>query len=164
MTETGAGNGPEKARRVLKHVERYLVCELTADEIEARGRAVGIAAGKLRDEERRFEGEKKAHKTRQDSLEAEVLRLHYALESGTESRPVRCEEIVNEAADRVDIVRTDTGDVVDHRPITMKERQHEMPFDTETEAASVPAAEPEKPQKPKRGRKAKPAAERASAY
>lgn len=66
-------------------------------------------------------------KDRLDDLAADASRLSREIRSRTEDRAVDCEESPDYRRGMMDIVRCDTGAVVDSRQLTYEERQQELP-------------------------------------
>jgi len=126
MTTENTETTDETPRRTLRRETRSLTCTLTREEIQYRGRQVGVKAGELREENASFEAAKEDHKARTKRLEEDITLLHGALETGTESRGVECEHVINEELTRVELIRSDSGEIVDYRPLTPEERKREM--------------------------------------
>jgi hypothetical protein len=59
----------------------------------------------------------------------EVDRLGTLLANGYEYRPVECVESRDFESATIRITRTDTGEIVEDRPMTPAERQRELPLD-----------------------------------
>ena len=62
-------------------------------------------------------------KGRLEELEAEGAQLSQAIRSRMENRLVECVESPSPSRGVVDLVRKDTGEVIDTRPMTLDERQ-----------------------------------------
>ncbi len=74
--------------------------------------------------------EKRAHaaaaKTKIDSHNLETNTLALALRNGYEYRMLECRKVINYAQRTVDIVRLDTGELVQTRPMEIGEGQENM--------------------------------------
>ncbi len=77
------------------------------------------------------------------ALKAERSRLDYDVQSGTEERPVACYERPRFKDLCIDLVRTDTGEQVQTRPMTAAERQTKLEL-----VRTVPEADDEEPDEP----------------
>lgn len=101
---------------------RELACELTQSELLARGDAMA-------DAELRIERLKLQRGEVSDKIKAErALRrkLAGAIDTGIEHREVRCVWIEDFAHNCFQLVRQDTGEVVDTRAMTAADRQEDM--------------------------------------
>lgn len=105
---------------------RKLPVQLTEEEIQQRSQAL---AGNLKKTDVLKE-EKKAStsefKARIDACNDITKKLAEIITSGKEDRDVECEMIKDFKRNTVTITRTDTGEVVDERPMTEDERQEKM--------------------------------------
>lgn len=112
--------------RVLWRGNRDLPFQLTPEELTLRGRVIG----EKMEHRRQLEVEKLAaladFKARREELEKSIADLGRTLQTGTELREVSCETVIDEGGTRAETVRTDTGEVIDFRPLTADERQREM--------------------------------------
>lgn len=102
---------------------RQVAVKLTNEEklLKAQEVAELVAeVGRLEDEKKSVGSDFKA---RIDERNASMRRLAYQLRSGTELREVECFERLKAHKDKVEIVRTDTLEVVSERPATPEDRQ-----------------------------------------
>lgn len=116
----------EPRSRVLWRGKRELPFSLTPEELTLRGRVIGekMEQRRLLDEERL---EAMADfKARREALDKAIADLGRTLQTGTELREVECETVFDETNTRAETVRTDTGEIIDFRPLTPEERQREM--------------------------------------
>jgi len=83
-------------------------------------------------------GEKKlaneSFKERIGECDEEIAKLTKQVKTGLEERPVECAEIMRWPDKMVDIVRTDTGDIVESRPMRADELQNSIPFGSSEDA------------------------------
>jgi len=71
-----------------------------------------------------------AYKTKIDTHRLEAVALSDALQAGYEFRQTECRKVINYAMRTVDFVRTDTGELVQTRPMEIGEAQENMFDDT----------------------------------
>lgn len=117
--KNGAPAGPKKTKRQLR-------VKLTEE--EAREKAATWA--RLYDERRRLEAEKKEKAAMYTKIlkekSARIDELAEDVRLGSELRDVDCEERMDFTRNQVDTHRLDTGERIDHRAMTAKERQLEI--------------------------------------
>ncbi len=105
--------------------ERYLRCDLSADEFSEKAveltRSIDNAAG-LEEEAKAIKTDLKA---RQDKAAAEVARLNNIVRNRYEMRQVDCEVRLDYDHLRVQVTRTDTGQVIDEREMKLHERERQ---------------------------------------
>lgn len=110
----------------IKEIRRSLPVQLTSDE----RLKIGSDLGKETQELLRAEGRKKevgAQLTADVELhKASVARLGTLLANGYEYREVKCKLTIDRERDLATIVRDDTGEVVERRPLTPSEMQGEL--------------------------------------
>lgn len=113
----------------MDHEFRQLPVKLSQAEVLTKGRLAAkteLALGKLEDEKaesaRKFSDDIKRKRKELDVLASEV-------DTGTEIRPVRCELVPRWSEYMVDVVRADTSEIVESRPMTHAERQMELGID-----------------------------------
>jgi len=126
-TEAGptrpARGAPE---RIFARETRELPVKLTAAELQARGALIGQKMGILLRIELQAAAAKDHYKAEATRTRKEIEQLGEVLEKGTEVREVECEVVLNWHDATRDTRRTDTGDVVDSRALSPKERQQEL--------------------------------------
>lgn len=106
---------------------RKLLCILKDDERDARAKKMAqdeIALDKAREEKRAAIAQ---HNNVISGLLAAVLDGARAVDSGEEIRDVECKWISNFKADKVLLMRSDTGVEVDSRDMTSEDRQIPIP-------------------------------------
>lgn len=67
-------------------------------------------------------------KRRLDAIDTRLSELGLEVRTGREYREVQCFERADYAESRVEIIRTDTGEVVRYRPLEVHERQQALSF------------------------------------
>lgn len=67
-------------------------------------------------------------KKREGEFDKRIRQLGHEIANGSERRQVECRLMFYWERGQVEIVRIDTGEVVDARAITAEERQQKMPF------------------------------------
>lgn len=106
----------------------HLPCALDSQELVLKSRAL---AQLLCDQEN-VELEKKeanaSFKERLDAIDKQLSALALEVRSGREYREVQCLERADYAEGRVQIIRTDTAEVVRFRPLEPHERQQGLAF------------------------------------
>lgn len=144
---------------------RDLPVRLNDDELQLYGKLLAIKV----QEEEAVDAQKKQvskeYSTRLGAIRCEQARLADARSKGLELRPVECAERWH--AGMIEIVRADTGEVVESRPVTPADQQTQIPgLDDDPGMRSVfvgaatddaPEAEPFNPpaEKAKRGKRPK---------
>lgn len=104
--------------------QRHMDCELTSAELHNRSRE----AADLMAERDRTEAEYKAAatigRTEVAGMDVNLRRLARIVRDGVEARPVECEARI--VGGNVEVVRLDTGEVIETRAMTAEERQTEI--------------------------------------
>lgn len=107
-------------------LERTLPCKLDAEQSH---KAAQAAAGKLLERER-LEAELKSVtaelRAKIRDTQKEFLRLVVASAQAVEERPVECEQKTNYKLGTVEVVRLDTGEIVEARELKPEEKQLEL--------------------------------------
>lgn len=115
-----------KKKRVFT---RNLKVELTPEEIAKRAIAMAGQHAELARVTLEEAEIKKQYKATLARIEAEITEQVVAVNSGFVYREVECEDIEDWDGKRIVSVRRDTGEEIDQRPMTEKERQLELPLD-----------------------------------
>lgn len=106
----------------------HLPCQLTGQELVLKSKALA----ELLCDQANIELEKKEanadFKARLDSIDTKMASLAQEVRTGREYRDVACIERADWTDNRVEIVRTDTGEVVRIRPLQQGERQEALPY------------------------------------
>ena len=79
----------------------------------------------------------KSFASRKQDLETDTATLSRTVRSGEVMKSVECELVLNYTRLTATLKRTDTGEVVNERPMTQQERQMDMGFDDESETADT---------------------------
>jgi len=120
-------------RPTSKPTKRNLKVALTAREVADRTSSYFETLNQMEDAIARFKAVKDEHNANVKFLNAQSQRLRHAADSGFEYRDVPCVEHFDFDRHVVIVVRQDTYETVDSRPMTDKERQ--MPLPAMKEAA-----------------------------
>lgn len=133
-------------------IKRELRCKLTPE--EANTKTANMLA--LMEDITKLESEKKAKAKMYADLikEKKKRRDEYAsdVRTGTERRQVECEEIADYRTNRVETKRLDTGEIIDTRAMTAKERQTELKVGDAKKKPSAPSRRAKPKAKPKNGK------------
>lgn len=107
--------------------KRTLPVALTATELLDRGDQLARAHQAVRIEQAEQKAKKEDLKQRLEDLEGEVGKLARIVRDKSEPRDVECARVFDFDKSTVEIVRTDTGEVVSSRTMTDQERQIGLP-------------------------------------
>lgn len=113
----------------MRRYDRQLPCPLTDEEALDRGKALALARVAMRDAIDHRKAEAKRLGELCELAEAEVDRLAMIVRDRREYRPIQCEEVLR--GRQVDVVRLDTGEVVQTRAATEADLQQPL-FDEAT--------------------------------
>ena len=105
---------------------KELPCELTAEEHEARSQMLLETCKNEAETLEEYDDVKKSYRARLNTIQSEKAKLVEALDTGIEKRPVDCIARREDKLGELRIVRLDTEDVIDARPLTAEERQMGM--------------------------------------
>jgi len=108
-------------------VTKNLPCKLTEPELRDKGDALASVIQDLKSEEDRQVDIKAQMKARMAELDAKKTQLAISISRREEHRDVEVEEWLDYARSIVQQVRTDTGEIVFHRPMNEEERQLSLP-------------------------------------
>ncbi len=115
----------------METIEKRLPIRLTQDELEVKSSELAKALKKKGE----IEAEKKSFNGRLisqlEEVEIEIGNLTNIVYEKTEYRPVRCEIRFNYERSIVEILRTDVGQVVESRSMTIDEKQQKLQFDSD---------------------------------
>jgi hypothetical protein len=113
----------------MSEIYRELPVTLTAEEKALRGEEMAreVAKHALLEEQKKAET-KRLGELIKDSDER-IAKLASQVNTGIEHRSVRCLELPRHTKNMVELQRTDTGEIVDSRPMRPDERQVGMGFD-----------------------------------
>lgn len=109
--------------RVLKREAQLLATELTPEEFTAKARALAETHEKLALERETQKEAKADMKQRLEELEQKRNTLARIVQRGKEDRLIDVEIKADDAQGIARVVRLDTGEVVEERPLSVGERQ-----------------------------------------
>lgn len=135
---------------------RNLECDLTDDELQVKHGELLRVLTEVETAEAEFSDVKAEWKGRLGELDSSRKRLQKELQRKKETRPVECREVHDDRRGQVTIIRCDTETQIESRPMTVEERQGDLPLEDEDfgDAATEPPAEPP-PEPGKKGRRKK---------
>jgi hypothetical protein len=113
---------------------RTLPVRLTQAELLERGKALALVRQDCNHIESDMKLTVRAFKDRIEIREAEIDRLAEIVDLEAEPRPVECRNVRDMNRGVIEVVRTDTGEIVESRVMTELERQTRM-FEPEEEQA-----------------------------
>ena len=116
--------------RIIGSKSLDLSCILTEEERNAKAREAVAAVGDISREEERQKEVKASMKAAMEKLVGRLFVLRSQVETGFETRPVTCDILHDFDAGTVSLVRRDTGEIAEVRPMHEDERQAPM-FDEE---------------------------------
>lgn len=114
----------------LRRVVRNLPCRLTGDELLTRADELSVVVQETTAEEGRQTDVKAQMKARLTELDARKTRLAITIGRKEEYRDVEVELVADIQAQTTSIYRTDTGEVVETRPMSEQEKQAALPLET----------------------------------
>ncbi len=135
ITEQEAKHAPKEVNEaapigryaVTTRSPRLLKTRLTGDELLARLDAWGDLRAKKAEIEAEAKEVADGYKAQVDKLKAELAPVEKALQTHAEEREVECEERLYDDAKLVCVVRLDTEEVVEQRPMRPEEMQRPLP-------------------------------------
>lgn len=114
---------------VLKEVTRSLPCRLTDPELLTKADELSVVVQEVSAEEDRQTDVKAQMKAKLTELDARKTRLAITIGRKEEYRDVRCELQADVQAGTVTVIRTDTGESLETRPMTEDEKQKSLPLE-----------------------------------
>jgi len=113
--------------RVLRRkVTKALPCKLTEQEVTAYGRDLARAYTERERIAKELTSVKEDYKAKIGEQEAAIGKFTSRVHSGIETREVECEETKNWTRATVEVVRLDTYEPIESRPMREDEKQMEM--------------------------------------
>jgi carbohydrate-binding DOMON domain-containing protein len=106
--------------------------QLTEDEIASRGEKLAALFQLLEELKSNRAEEMQQWKKRIDDKQAEAHRLAIVITGGWEDRPVSTCTTFDYKRLTVTTTRTDTGEILNSRPMTEEERQRELPLNAKS--------------------------------
>jgi hypothetical protein len=119
----------EKTKTVK--VVKTLRYTFTQAERQEFGDSMAQAVAGIEREQDQLKQVKKDFESRIADHEGNMKRCAERLRSGYEFRPVECEKVLDFKLGNAIITRTDTGEIVEERPLTDDERQDSLSFEGE---------------------------------
>lgn len=111
-----------------------LGCELTREEQLQKGTEMALLLQRLEETESEAKSVADGYKRDIKKLERTIGDRAEEVRTGIEHRLVECTERGRFREGLVDVIRTDTGEVVRTRPMTEAEKQQPLPFGAEHQA------------------------------
>lgn len=112
-------------------VSRNLPCRLSLEEWNDRAKQLAEAVQNVATEERRQTDVKAGLKARLAELQSKQSVLADVVQRREESRDLVCDQLAYVERGIVEIVRRDTGEVIETRPLQDHERQQALKFEKE---------------------------------
>ena len=106
---------------------RMLFCRLTEEEWRERAQLLSEEHVRVAGLEHMHKLEESLYRQRYKAARANIEQLADALRNREEQRAVDCEERRNDGELVMELVRLDTNEVVERRPMTADERQAQLP-------------------------------------
>lgn len=118
---------PVLGNRVVSAYVSPMPCKLTDTELRERGQSLARVEGDLREHTKHATSVKKELASKEAALEAELARLGNIIRNAAEPRDteVQVEQI---SRNRVAVIRLDTHEVLEERPLRDEEAQDELPL------------------------------------
>jgi hypothetical protein len=109
-----------------KKIARTCRVDLTDGEVQKRGQTLIKTMDDKDAESAEFEAVRDIHKSEQKKFESFIRELRHAIAQKYEYRKTACDEIFDFLIGIVRVERCDTGEVIDSRTMTDKERQRDL--------------------------------------
>lgn len=122
----------------MSEIYRKLPVTLTGMERALRGEEMAREHSKLGRLQEQKRDQAKLMKEEIDASEERLAELASQVSTGIEHREVACVELLRPGSNMVELERTDTGEIIDSRPMRADERQVRMPLDDEDETSNGP--------------------------
>ena len=124
-------------KTLTRKVTKALPCKLTDDEVLKYGRDIARAVS----DRERIDGElnsvKADYKGKLAEQEAIIGKLSPRVHSGIETREVECEEVKNWTRGTVTVIRQDTGERIEDRPMREDEKAMQLNLGDDATAAAT---------------------------
>jgi hypothetical protein len=114
------------AEEVLRRYQDTLPVKLSEKELRARGSELAVAQGALEQHVAKAKDVRSKQNAKKKELEAECSRLASAVRDGEEGRKVDVIVRLGRAPGFVDVIRLDTEEVIESRPMSEKEAQRDL--------------------------------------
>jgi hypothetical protein len=106
--------------------KRKLPVKLTEDEVTQLGRAMADLLAKRGGVEDEKKTAKSEFKNRLDQIDEKLEQVGASVRTGHEEREIDCDWVKDFARKTADLVRSDTGEVVETRPLSAAEMQESL--------------------------------------
>jgi len=106
-----------------------LPCKLTKDEKAQAAKELAEKIDQLEALEETRKATMSEFKSKKENLQAQVLALGRQVREGTKLQSVECQLQLNYSKQRVRLIRLDTNEVIEERPMTDEEKQMNLEFD-----------------------------------
>jgi hypothetical protein len=126
--KTGKGKTEESGRAKAQAFTKNLVCVLTREEREQYSIDMANKLGERDHLEAEFDGVKKAWKGKLEDVDLAVSALSSKVRENRELRVVRCKRLFDYETKTVTEIRSDTGEIMEERPMSDTELQQELDF------------------------------------
>lgn len=113
-------------KTVTRMVTKALPVKLSEQEVTQYGRDMDRAHADRNRIENEFDSVKAEYKGKISEQEAIIEKLSPRIHSGIETRDVECSEVKNWTKATVTVTRTDTGEVIESRPMREDEKQMQI--------------------------------------
>lgn len=117
----------ERRRKTMKNIVRSLKVELTGDERRAKGEELARRMEEYDAVEASAKVASKAAKEKLEGIRERSKGLAREVREGAEMRPTDCHEVADYRNNVVHLIRDDTGEMVEERPMRLEERQASLP-------------------------------------
>lgn len=104
-------------------VKRNLKCQLSDEEVSARGQEVSQLLGEKYEAELAKKAAADTHKEKISTIDSRIAKLAKECREKAEYRMVECIYNRDDDLRKVELIRTDTGEQIFHRPLTREELQ-----------------------------------------
>jgi hypothetical protein len=119
-------------KTLTKSVTKALPCTLTEQEVLAYGRDMAHAYAERERIDGEFDAVKSDYKGKLAEQDAIIGKLSGRVHSGIETREVKCEQIQNWTEATITVLRCDTREVIESRPMREDEKAMELSLDVGT--------------------------------
>jgi hypothetical protein len=118
-----------KARQLESEFSQSMKVALTKDELIEQGEIVSEAQAEFTQAEMELNSMKAQFKGKMDAAECKGRVACGLIRDKFQYRPVKCRKVLDYDKGSMTLTRLDTGEMVEHRPMSEQERQMEIDFD-----------------------------------
>jgi hypothetical protein len=128
-----------KNREIVKHTEEThtLPCKLTTEEIADAAEELASAIQELEGVEIEKKAVAKEYNSQVDNIKKRIHRLMTHVKNGVAYRSVKCDLQFHIKKVLAILVREDTGDIIEERPMTEEEKQMQIEFSDDNISKSM---------------------------